>query len=160
MSTDITIYMPLNLWYELVFVRLPLDDLARLRRVCKSFAQNPRFITLIKARIEAAFSGIERRHWNNSCATYMKEFAFLEAHHNKFARIVCERYYICPIRDMGVFSSKERLLQEFMTDAAILGKACIVVHAFDGYVIVCADSKYVYTYTSVNDEILSFMKGV
>ncbi len=87
-------FMTPTLWYELVLCRLPLDDLVRARRVCKSFAQNPRLITLIKARIEAAFSGIERRHWNQTRAprvTHLQTLDCINKYKDKFMCLMFHR---------------------------------------------------------------------
>lgn len=56
--------MPLSIWKLLIFPHLDAVELVMIQRVCKTFAGYPDLKRWIKARCQAAFGKLHKRHWN------------------------------------------------------------------------------------------------
>jgi hypothetical protein len=111
-------YIPLDLWFELIFKRLPLDDWVRLRRVCHAVYACAKLQAAIKMGKMCMFGTSDQCYWN--CASGCLESSsvlLLSTVSFGFKRYNFGRLFM-----MGVYSSNERLMRQFASDHASIGK--------------------------------------
>lgn len=112
------LYLPLNLWFEVILRRpyLELEDLYRMRRVCKSFAVHDKLVAFIKDWTDAVFSSIHRQHWNRMCDITDGSFMSIERDIWAGDLFICQHVDTSPGNrtfQFVVFSQKQMLVDHF-----------------------------------------------
>lgn len=109
-------YLPLDLWFELIFTRLELDDMVRVRRVCRTFEACAKLRASIAVGVKLVFGNmLQHVVWNRmsvTLETYMR--CDLEGFRKRpFSCLSYKNGNFCA---MGLFSSKERIMRLFVLD--------------------------------------------
>lgn len=112
-------HLPLNLWVDLIFVRFDLEDLSRIRRVCRAFSTHELLKQRFDIKLQAAFGDITPLHWNRFYGVTVVTLEVPTVAAKYANRIVGIQYAYMWLSDcfrvcrMCVFSSKRRALQSF-----------------------------------------------
>ena len=56
--------VPLQVWYDLILIRLDLISLINIKRTCKRFSNYRRLNHLIEAKEKEIFGNFNKKYWN------------------------------------------------------------------------------------------------
>lgn len=121
---DIICNIPLSLW-NFIFSKLELVDLIILQRTSCIFIGYKVLDSLIKQKTKAAFSRINKKHWNQLTATknssiYTEEYC--RKHAGKFLLSCLQRGYGFTMNySCGAFSTKERMISVLKSFNVVIG---------------------------------------
>lgn len=156
------VYMHLNLWLELILRRpwFELEDVGRMRRVCKSFAVHGPLSEYIKSKTDVVFRGIHPRHWNRISVVMDDSFIPIERNIWSGDHFICqctETYYGTNIVTLGVFSRKQLLVNVFKTHYIVFCDESFWMTPFGECGVAYGNSMTIsYEYCGIVDEIQAY----
>ena len=104
--------VPLQVWYDLILIRLDLESLINMKRTCKRFSKYNRLNHLIEIKEKELFGDFNRKCWNklhktkDISLTISDEFA-KHILITRRKRLIGYSYYL------GIYSSFEKLDKDF-----------------------------------------------
>lgn len=161
-QSHVVALMPMTMWYNLLLVHMTLVDLVHMKRVCLAFASYKKLNKLIKHKTNAAFGGMEPKHWNRMAMTLdanVTLVAYIKSHIGKFFCFAIAN----GLTQLGAFSSKERIMDQFICDYTEFNKlyppARMQVDDSIGKVQFSHDGK-VHMYIGISKEIHAYVAVV